>query len=50
MIVKKLRELAGDLDLLAKVARKKWQHYDMHLFLDLRITLLMFLHRANIYI
>jgi len=26
-IVKKLRELAGDPDLLAKVARKKWKHH-----------------------
>ncbi len=48
-IMKKLRELAGDLDLPAKVARKKWKHYGMHLFLGLKITL-MFLHRTNTYI
>ena len=50
VIVKKLQELAGDLDLLAKVAEKKWKHYDMPLFLDLRIILLIFLPRTNIYI
>jgi hypothetical protein len=49
-IVKKLRELAGDPDLPAKVAGKKWKHHGTHLFLDLRITLLMFLHRTNTYI
>jgi hypothetical protein len=49
-IMKKLWELAGDPDLLAKVAGKKWKHHGMHLFLDLRITLLIFLHRTNIYI
>ena len=49
-IVKKLWELAGDSDLLAKVAGKKWKHHGTHLFLDLRITLLMFLHRTNTYI
>ena len=47
-IVKKLRELAGDPDLPAKVAGKKRKHYGMHLFLGLRITL-MFLHRTNTY-
>ncbi len=47
-IVKKLRELAGDPDLPAKVARKKRKHHGTHLFLGLRITL-MFLHRTNTY-
>jgi len=46
-MVKKLQELAGDLDLPAKVAGKKWKHHGTHLFLDLRITLLLFLHRTN---
>ena len=49
-IVKKLQELADDLDLLAKVAGEKWKHHGMYLFLDLRITLLIFLHRTNTYI
>ena len=48
-IVKKLRELAGDSDLPAKVAGKKRKHHGTHLFLHLRITL-MFLHRTNTYI
>ena len=49
-IMKKLQELAGDPDLPAKVAGKKRKHHGMHLFLDLRITLLISLHRTNTYI